>query len=62
MLTTTETMHTKAMFDHLERMQSRVMAKDSMVTWKQFTAEPYAERKRYYEWMRQQCGELCDLI
>jgi len=57
-----ETMHTIAMFDHLERMQNRIMAKDSLITWESFAKEPYRERIEYYNWMRKQCGELADLI
>ena len=62
MLKSDETMETIAMYDHLDRMQKRVMAKDSMVTWQEFASESYSNRVRYYNWMRKQCGELADLI
>ena len=62
LLKSDETMETIAMYDHLERMQVRIMAKDSMVTWEQFAAEPYQARVDYYNWMRRQIGELADLI
>ena len=47
---------------HLNRMQKRVMAADSQVTRTQFAESTHAEKIEYYEWMRQQCGSLCDLI
>lgn len=49
-------------FNHLDRMQRRVMASDSLVTEEEFRAEPEDEQRRYYNWMCQQCGELADLI
>ena len=55
-------MHSIAMYDHLERMQQRIMAKESIITWQEFANEPYVERIEYYNWMRKQCGELADLI
>ena len=57
-----ETMQAIAMYDHLERMQTRVMAKESIMTWEQFAKEPHHERVDYYNWMRKQSGEYCDLI
>lgn len=49
-------------YDHLNRMQRRVMARDSWITEADFRAESPEEQSRYYQWMRAQCGELADLI
>jgi hypothetical protein len=49
-------------FKHLDRMQRRVMARESWVTKSEFFAESEQEQRRYYEWMRKQCGELADLV
>lgn len=49
-------------FAHLDRMQRRIMTKDSWITEEQFLTETPFERLEYYKWMTQQCGELADLI
>jgi hypothetical protein len=49
-------------FAHLDRMQKRIMAKESWVTEEEFLAEPADERFSYYRWLCQQCGALADLI
>lgn len=49
-------------FDHLDRMQKRIMTAESFVTKEEFLKAPIDEQNRYYQWMRRQCGELCDLI
>ena len=40
----------------LNRMQKAVMAADSQVTRAEFFAETVEEQRRYYNWMRNQCG------
>lgn len=49
-------------FDHLDRMQKRVMTAESFVTKEEFLKAPIDEQNRYYQWMCRQCGELCNLI
>lgn len=49
-------------FEHLNRMQKRVMAKESWLTEKEFLKESLKEQFSYYRWLCQQCGELADLI
>ena len=49
-------------FTHLDRMQRRIMTKESWITEKEFLAESEEEQNRYYQWMCKQCGELADLI
>ena len=49
-------------FAKLDRMQRKVMAKDSWITEAQFRAESADEQFSYYRWMLVQCGELADLI
>jgi hypothetical protein len=49
-------------FDHLDRMQHRIMTPESYVTEQEFRAEPESEQLQYYNWMRKQIGELADLI
>ena len=44
------------MWSHFDRMQRRVMA--DKTTNREFFAEPEAERLTFYNWMKQQCGEL----
>lgn len=50
------------MFEHLDRMQRRVMIRESWITEEEFNAEPELEKLAYYHWMCQQCGEWADLI
>ena len=52
----------REMFDHLNRMQKRIMSKDSQTTWKEFQAESLQDQRSYYNWMCRQAGELCDLM
>ena len=49
-------------FAHFNRMQKRIMDKDSQVTKKEFFAESIEEQVQYYNWMCRQCGELAYLI
>jgi hypothetical protein len=49
-------------FAHLDRMQRRIMAKESWITENEFRSEPAEEQYSYYRWMLVQCGELADLI
>ena len=55
-------MTTKPNFEHLDRMQRRVMCPDSQITLEQWTSEPAEEQEEYYNWMLIQCGELADLL
>lgn len=47
-------------FNHLDRMQARVMV--DQITFSQWLAETESERTSYYNWLRAQCGEFADLI
>lgn len=49
-------------YEHLDRMQRRIMDPESYVTEQEFRDEPESEQVRYYNWMRRQIGELADLI
>ena len=49
-------------FEHIERMQVRVMAKDSYIDQDQWNAVTEDEQNKYYTWMCGQVGEHCDLI
>ena len=50
------------MFDHLDRLQRRIMTKDSYLTKEEFLAGPLEEQIKYYQWMCKQVGDWCDLI
>lgn len=49
------------MHNHIERIWPVVMDGDAPAL-EEFNAEPYADRVEFYNWLRQQCGELVDLI
>ena len=49
-------------FSHVQRMQARIMAADSQVTWGEWLAESEQERANYYRWLCQQAGEHADLF
>ena len=49
-------MTNKEIWISLNRMQKAVMASDSQVTRSEFFAESQEEQRKYYNWMRRQCG------
>ena len=49
-------------FAHLNRIQKRIMSRDSQITEKEFRAESDKNQIEYYRWICKQVGELADLI
>jgi hypothetical protein len=49
-------------FNHLDRMQRRVMIRECWYTEKEFREHSSQEQQEYYRWLKKQCGELADLI
>jgi len=53
---------TREQYHHLDRMQRRIMTRDSWISYGEWLRESKAERNRYYQWMLKQCGELAVII
>ena len=49
-------------YDHLDRMQRRVLTRESWVSKAEFQKESADEQFSFYRWLLVQCGELADLI
>ena len=49
-------------FSKVDRMQRRIMAKESWMTEEEFRHAPHAEQQECFEWLYEQCGELASLI
>lgn len=51
-------MNKSQIWNAFNRMQKACMAKESIITRKDFFAEPEKDQKEYYRWMRNQVGSF----
>ena len=49
-------------FEHLDRVQRRLMAKESWFERDEFFAMPPHDRREFWRWLRIQAGEYVDLM
>ena len=51
----TDELDTEKMWQHLNRMQKRIMAKP-YITKAEFLAQPESDQIEFYSWIQKQCG------
>ena len=52
----------RRMFNHLQRLEKRIMAPDSYMSADEWSHQDLDTQESYYRWVCGQAGELCDLI